>query len=143
MAKLKEYNGENITVLFDARRCIHAAECVKALPAVFSPDTRPWVRADGAAADEVAQVVQRCPSGALSYRRTDGGMDETPALEPGMELVKDGPVYVRGDVPLLAPDGAPIPTPPRAALCRCGQSRNKPFCDNSHIEAGFSSEDGS
>lgn len=137
MAKTREYSGENITVRYDARRCIHAAECVKGLPSVFDAKARPWIQPDAADADAVADAVERCPTGALSYRRTDGGPEERPAESARATVVKDGPIYVRGRLTLHDPDGVSIPTPPRAALCRCGASKNKPFCDNSHLAIGF------
>jgi uncharacterized Fe-S cluster protein YjdI/CDGSH-type Zn-finger protein len=64
----KEYRGERITVTFDAGRCLHAAECVRGLPQVFDTERRPWISPDDAAAGRVAEVVRRCPSGALQYR---------------------------------------------------------------------------
>ena len=140
MAKIREYKGEAITVLYDVRRCIHAAECVRGLPDVFDSKARPWIDPDGAAAQRVAEVVERCPTGALAYVRSDGGPEEVSAPEPRMELVKDGPIYVRGPIAVVDAEGKPCGGPPRAALCRCGHSKNKPFCDNSHVEAGFRSE---
>lgn len=68
----KPYRGDLITVTFDARRCLYAAECVRGLPQVFDTGRRPWISPDAAPADEVADVVRRCPSGALQYRLADG-----------------------------------------------------------------------
>lgn len=69
----REYKGQSITVTFEARRCRHAAECVRGLPEVFDTARRPWIQPDGAPADRLAEVVRRCPSGALQYRLADGG----------------------------------------------------------------------
>ncbi|MCZ7373534.1 (4Fe-4S)-binding protein [Micromonospora sp. WMMC250] len=71
----KTYAGEKITVTFEARRCLHAAECVRGLPEVFAPGQRPWIRPDGAEAERLAEVVRRCPSGALQYELVDGGAE--------------------------------------------------------------------
>lgn len=71
----KTYEGRSITVTFEAGRCRHAAECVRGLPEVFDTGRRPWIQPDNAAADRLAEVVTRCPSGALQYRRADGGTD--------------------------------------------------------------------
>jgi uncharacterized Fe-S cluster protein YjdI len=68
----KAYEGKSITVTFEARRCLHAAECVNGLPEVFDPGERPWIRPDGAEAERLAEVVRRCPSGALQYELVDG-----------------------------------------------------------------------
>lgn len=73
----KTYEGQSITVTFEARRCLHAAECVRGLPEVFDTAKRPWIQPDGAAADRLTEVVRRCPSGALQYELADGGT-ETP-----------------------------------------------------------------
>lgn len=137
MAK-RAYEGEGVTIHFDARLCIHAARCVHGLPSVFDADARPWITPDGAGVDEIVAVVERCPSGALTYTRSDGGPAEAMPEEREITLVRDGPLYVRGAIDLCDADGETISAGPRVALCRCGASKNKPFCDNSHIEAGFS-----
>ncbi|WP_019354021.1 (4Fe-4S)-binding protein [Streptomyces sp. AA1529] len=67
-AEKKTYEGKSITVTFEAGRCLHAAECVRGLPEVFDPGERPWIRPDGAEAERLAEVIRRCPSGALQYR---------------------------------------------------------------------------
>lgn len=69
----KAYEGRLITVTFEARRCLHAAECVNGLPEVFDTTERPWIRPDGAEAERLVEVVRRCPSGALQYELVDGG----------------------------------------------------------------------
>jgi uncharacterized Fe-S cluster protein YjdI len=72
----REYRTEQIVVAWEPRLCIHTGHCVRGLPAVFDPQARPWVALDAATADEVAAVVQRCPTGALHFRRLDGGPQE-------------------------------------------------------------------
>ena len=74
---LRHYTSEAIDVSYDARRCIHAAECIRGLPAVFDTDRRPWILPTGASADAIAAVIENCPSGALHYTRRDGGARET------------------------------------------------------------------
>lgn len=134
----KRYFSLQILVDYDAKRCIHASECVRGLPAVFDTSRRPWVLPSAASPDAVADVVQRCPSGALHFSRTDGGPAEAVSEENTIVPRPCGPLYVRGSVLLRASDGKPIVEDTRMSLCRCGQSRNKPFCDNSHRAAGFS-----
>lgn len=139
MGRTKSYEGDGIAVLFEARRCIHAGECVSHLPGVFNPDSRPWIDAGGAAADDIARVVEQCPSGALTYERTDGRAGEAiPSGAPVVVTVVDGPLYVRGAIEVVDFEGRVVTGGPRVALCRCGASKNKPYCDNSHTEAGFS-----
>jgi CDGSH-type Zn-finger protein/uncharacterized Fe-S cluster protein YjdI len=136
MKKPRSYPGAGITVSYDARRCIHAAECVHGLPAVFDPERRPWIDPDGAAPERVAEVVRGCPTGALSFEPAAGIQAEVPAETNTATLVADGPIYLHGDLVLVGGEGEEA-REGRAALCRCGASNNKPFCDNSHRGAGF------
>lgn len=130
------YEGEKLTVHFDAKKCIHAGECVRGNPAVFNPDNKPWVAPDAAAADAVVATVERCPTGALTYERHDGGASEEPADHNTVSLAPDGPVYLRGDLRVEGATGETLELT-RAALCRCGASKNPPFCDLSHSKAEF------
>lgn len=136
-SKTREYESKGIVVEYEAAKCIHAKECVHRLPKVFDAEARPWIQPDNASADAIMEVVRACPTGALHYRRTDGGAEEEPATENTLRVVPDGPVYLSGRLRLEFPDGESRDET-RVALCRCGDSKNKPFCDNSHIETGFS-----
>jgi uncharacterized Fe-S cluster protein YjdI/CDGSH-type Zn-finger protein len=133
------YRGTNIEVSFDLDICIHVGACLLGAPEVFDRDRRPWILADNANADDVAEVVRRCPSGALQYRRLDGVADEQSPAPPTLRPVRNGPLAIRGDVEVSRPDGS-VEHLPRATLCRCGLSNNKPFCDNSHLTAKFEAE---
>lgn len=137
MAKIRQYDGEGIRVVYDAARCIHAAECVHGLPSVFDPDRRPWIDATGATADSVAAVVLRCPTGALRYERLDGDPQEEPSPANVLTVTRDGPIYATGELVILDAEHGEIERDTRVALCRCGVSKNKPFCDGRHAEAGF------
>lgn len=137
MAKLRAYEGEAIRVLFDAKRCIHAAECVHGQPAVFNAENKPWILPDQGDADDIAKVVSACPTGALSFERKDGGPAEERASENTAAIVADGPIFLRGDIQVVDKDQNVVAEGGRLALCRCGASKIKPFCDNSHVEAEF------
>jgi uncharacterized Fe-S cluster protein YjdI/CDGSH-type Zn-finger protein len=126
-----------IDITYDDRRCIHAAECVRSLPAVFDRARRPWIQPAGASADAIAAVIAKCPSGALHFTRHDGGNAETPPEHNSIVAMPGGPLCVRGHVQLRSADGGVIVDDMRLALCRCGQSHNKPFCDNSHLDIAF------
>jgi uncharacterized Fe-S cluster protein YjdI/CDGSH-type Zn-finger protein len=123
----RAYRGERITVYYDARRCCHFAECVRGLRQVFDTNTRPWIQPENADADLVAEVVRRCPTGALHYELTDGPDEEQPG-PTRVQAVEDGPLLLRGDLLLHTPVGELRDV--RAALCRCGLTANQPFCDH-------------
>lgn len=132
----KTYRGADIEVTFDLDICVHIGECLRGDAQVFQLHRRPWVLPDAATAEQVAEVVRRCPSGALQYRRLDGGPDEDPegaTITP----ILDGPLLVTGRIEVRHEDGS-TETLPRATLCRCGESKHKPFCDNEHLKVGFS-----
>lgn len=141
MAKLKErvitYQGKDIVVKFSVDRCTHVAECLRGAPDVFDTMRRPWIDADAEPADKVAEIVMRCPTGALHFRRKDGGPEEIPPETNTVVLLPDGPLYVFGDIEILGPDGEILMTETRIALCRCGESDHKPFCDGIHVYADF------
>jgi CDGSH-type Zn-finger protein/uncharacterized Fe-S cluster protein YjdI len=134
---LHRYPGKDVDVTWDQRLCIHIGECGRAKGDLFVAGREPWCSPDDASVAEVADVCERCPSGALVYEVKDGSVAEKPASLNTVNVTYHGPLFVRGD---LAIEGAPADmagTRFRAALCRCGQSNNKPFCDNSHEAAGF------
>jgi CDGSH-type Zn-finger protein/uncharacterized Fe-S cluster protein YjdI len=134
--KIRTYWSDEIVVTYDAGRCIHAAECVRGLPGVFDTGKRPWIQPENASADEIAEVVMRCPTGALHFERKDGAAAE-PASDTNTIRVRErGPLVLRGAIELRLADGTVV-RDTRMALCRCGASENKPFCDNSHGRAGF------
>lgn len=135
----RRYTGTAIDVTYIPRRCIHAAECVRGLRAVFDTEKRPWIDPDAASADEVAAVVRRCPSGALHFERRDGGSAEAPPAPNRIVVTDAGPYRLVGDLRLVGSDGSEL-AETRATLCRCGASQNKPFCDNSHRTIGFQPE---
>ena len=135
--KTFHYEGKNATVTWDGSLCIHIGECGRAKGELFVGGRQPWCQPDVSEADEIRDVIERCPTGALSVEFADGSVSEVATDENSVQVAYNGPLFVRGDLDI---DGAPEDVPGmkfRAALCRCGQSKNKPFCDNSHEEAGF------
>jgi uncharacterized Fe-S cluster protein YjdI len=134
--QVRVYQGEGVSVSYDPRRCIHFAECVRGLPEVFDVNKRPWIQPAGAPADTVAEVVRRCPSGALHYE-LDGGAAETPEHPTRIHTVPDGPITIRGELTIETPEGEISEA--RAALCRCGLTDNQPFCDHECKRSGWKS----
>lgn len=133
--KVRTYEGNTATVTWDQKRCIHAGACVRGLPEVFNPDQTPWIEPNEASDTRtLTDVIMRCPSGAL-HLEVDG---ETINPVPDANTVSveaDGPLYVRGDIVVQTPDETVLLQDTRVALCRCGLSKNKPLCDNSHVDA--------
>ncbi len=132
----RRYTGDNADVTYNLKRCIHAKECVTRLSQVFNLDQRPWIQVGDTAADSLVDVVSACPSGALHVVRKDGGSPEHVPAVNRISVQKDGPFHVTGRLSITAKD-VEVAEETRAALCRCGASNNKPFCDNSHNEIGF------
>jgi CDGSH-type Zn-finger protein/uncharacterized Fe-S cluster protein YjdI len=134
--KVYDFPGSEIDVHWDGRLCIHIAECGNAEGELFVGGREPWCVPDQATESEVREICERCPSGALTY--TDKvGVPEQAAAENTVTVAYNGPLFAQGRLDI---EGAPDDMAGvrfRAALCRCGQSKNKPFCDNSHNEARF------
>ncbi|MEU8379539.1 (4Fe-4S)-binding protein [Streptosporangium sp. NPDC048865] len=124
----RSYTGSDVTVTFDGTRCLHFAECLRGLPAVFDVRARPWISPDNADAAAVAEVVERCPSGALRHTRRDG-VEETPPDPTVVTATEHGPILLHGDLTLTG-IGQASRRETRMALCACGRSARRPFCDN-------------
>ena len=136
MAK-RTYENDSIRVFWDSSLCIHTANCFNADPAVFDVGRRPWVQLDEATTESVVAAVELCPSGALRYERLDGGPQEQTSSTVSVVPWPNGPLMVRGKVEVRDARGELFDVGPRLALCRCGHSKNHPFCDLSHQQAGF------
>ena len=132
------YPGNKATVSWNGKICIHIGECGRAEGKLFVGGRKPWCQPDLASDDETEEVVLRCPTGALSVTFADGSrVERAPAINT-IQVAYNGPLFVRGDLQI---DDAPADVPGlkfRAAFCRCGQSKNRPYCDNSHLAADFS-----
>jgi CDGSH-type Zn-finger protein/uncharacterized Fe-S cluster protein YjdI len=135
--RIHKYTGKQIEVTFEGKRCIHAAECVRGLPHVFDKNKTPWIMPDQDTADQIAEIVRRCPTGALKFRRPEPELNESPPQRNQISIERNGPLYLRGDVVITDSAGAERLRDTRVALCRCGQTRRQPFCDSSHRAAKF------
>jgi CDGSH-type Zn-finger protein/uncharacterized Fe-S cluster protein YjdI len=135
--KQQEYKAKAIIVLYDAQRCIHAKECVHGAPEVFNPQSKPWVTPDNAEARAIATVIKHCPTGALHYQAVDPSLAERADPSNTLTIASHGPLYLRGSFVVVAEDDKELLSDTRAAFCRCGASKNKPFCDNSHFAVAF------
>lgn len=128
----RTYDRAELRVLWNATLCVHVGNCLRALPEVFDTKARPWVNVSGATADAVAEAIRSCPSGALRYVAHDDFPPEQPDTPTSVEPQPGGPLFVRGDLDIAVAPGDARVRSPRAALCRCGGTTNRPFCDNTH-----------
>lgn len=136
----KKYTNGEVTVIWKPKLCIHAGTCFTELPKVFIPYERPWVNMDGAPTEKIIETVKQCPSAALSYymnAEKASGSETNKEPEVTVSILKNGPVIVKGNIKMLDVDGNEIVTEGTTALCRCGASKNKPFCDGSHVQINF------
>lgn len=130
---IETVRGSQFIIHFDGSRCIHSRNCVLDRPDVFVPNVKgEWIFPDKADVAAMAQLAHNCPSGAITYERVDGGKGEEPPLVNVVRVRENGPLAI--NAPLVI-DG--VDQGLRATLCRCGQSKKKPFCDGSHTAAGF------
>lgn len=135
----KKYTNGKITVIWKPDLCIHSGACFSSLPKVFIPYERPWIKIKEASTEDIISTVKLCPSAALSYYfNTEGTTSKH--MEPNVQicLLDKGPLMVKGNIKLVNIDENEIVTTEETtALCRCGASKNKPFCDGSHAQIDF------
>jgi len=139
-SRIYSFESDEIIVHWDYHRCIHFEACVRTLPTVFCRDERPWVHPERGTAEEIVKACEACPTGALHYERRDGGPAEATPTKNEITVSSDGPLYVKGQVRVTDASGETILEDTRIALCRCGRSRNRPLCDNSHLKTEFRAE---
>jgi CDGSH-type Zn-finger protein len=133
MSDIEEYKGQRVIVVNDGERCIHSRYCVLNLDTVFKPNVDgPWIDPDGAAREAVIAVVEKCPSGALRYKPLGDAAPEQPPTVNTVRVWENGPLAIHAELD-VAGDTSTF----RAVLCRCGASKNKPYCDHSHVDAKF------
>jgi uncharacterized Fe-S cluster protein YjdI len=147
----REYTNGEITVFWKPDLCIHATTCFMKLRKVFDPTKRPWVNMNGASTDEIRAIVDLCPTDALTWKwnrdltsqekeglaAAPAGDERVPTPVTEITLLDNGPALIRGKFKMQRTNGEIIETADQIALCRCGISRNKPFCDGSHHGSGF------
>src|SRR5262249_3869598 len=120
---------KDITVRFNTKRCIHSRHCVLEAPTVFRANTPgQWIHPETTTVDHIVRTAHNCPSGAITFERHDGGPQEKAPDVNVIRIRENGPYAVMADIQMTGDAFT------RATLCRCGQSKNKPFCDNSHIK---------
>ena len=134
----RDYRSETLTVHWDSEVCIHSGHCVQALRAVFDPKRRPWIMVENAGDELIAEAVEGCPSHALTYtRHDDPDAPPPPPATTSVVVNEDGPLEVLGEIEVVNADGQTVRRAQHLYLCRCGNSKNKPYCDGSHRRVGF------
>jgi uncharacterized Fe-S cluster protein YjdI len=135
----KGYSNDEVTVYFDNDTCMHSGNCVGSLKSVFNPQNRPWINMQAAPSEEIIRVVKNCPSGALSYKRNSKMTEKinNQGEEIYIKVNKGGPYLVKGNIKIVDKDGTETVKEGSIALCRCGESQNKPYCDGSHKNKEF------
>lgn len=140
-----KYTNNDITIVWKPNVCIHSTLCWKGLIEVFNPREKPWIKMNGATTERIIDQVRKCPSGALSYFLNENtGKDETgdkvvaeSAYILKIQVTSNGPYLIKTECLIVHSDGREETKSGSVALCRCGSSANKPYCDGSHDRIGF------
>ena len=136
---VKEYSKDDVTVVWQPKKCIHSANCWRGLPKAFNPKEKPWITLDNVTSEEIMEQVMKCPSGALSIKSESENKSESVKTDTEIVIIKNGPLQIKGSLSIKHKDGKEE-TQKEVYLCRCGQSENKPFCDGTHKKCGFKDE---
>jgi uncharacterized Fe-S cluster protein YjdI len=143
---VKKYSNNDVTVIWKPNVCIHSTNCLKGSLKIFNPKRRPWIDMNAGTTEEIIKIVNNCPSGALSFQKEKEMSEQKaqPAQSPESKLTvqvnKGGPYLVKGKFVFVGTDGKEEVKEGSIALCRCGGSNNKPFCDGMHRKIGFDQE---
>lgn len=135
--KINSYEGAGVTVFYNRLLCSHAGECVRRAANIFDPKQRPWIQPDNGSVNEVREVVEACPSGALRWSEPGGEAELLVKPDMSITVEKNGPYRV-SNIPVAAGYWAEGQSEKKYVLCRCGKSGNKPFCDGTHLDESWS-----
>lgn len=154
----RKYSNDEITIYWRPNECVHASICFTDLLSVFNPRNRPWVNMQGGSTEAIIDIVNRCPTRALTFKwhdqakndaetsakveRDNAKLDQefAPKGSPKpvkVSIMRNGPLLITGDFKIIGPDGNEMKRMQMASFCRCGQSGSIPFCDGSHFKHGF------
>lgn len=134
-----KYTNNEVTIIWKPKVCIHSKICWTELREVFDPFVRPWVKMEGSTTEKIIEQVRKCPSGALSYEMNN----ETAAIQVeeakmlSVEISLNGPILIKTECTIKHSDGSEETKNGTTALCRCGASENKPYCDGTHRKIDF------
>jgi|APMed6443717190_1056831.scaffolds.fasta_scaffold70547_2 uncharacterized Fe-S cluster protein YjdI len=142
---VKEYSNGEVTVFWRSELCIHSANCLIGLPEVFNTRKRPWINVHASDSKEIMKIIDTCPSRAITYLKSTKFVTSKPRKSVKLkskfarvQILKDGPALVTGNFIIRDSKKKKIKIENEvAAICRCGASKKKPFCDGSHLAVGF------
>jgi uncharacterized Fe-S cluster protein YjdI len=145
MKETFKYTNDEVTVVWKPKVCIHSTVCWKGLLEVFNPRVKPWINMQAATTERIIEQVRKCPSGALSYYLNAEAPEENESDKVVAEAAKimkievsaNGPYIIKTECLIVHSDGKEETKNGTVALCRCGASANKPYCDGSHNKTGF------
>jgi CDGSH-type Zn-finger protein/uncharacterized Fe-S cluster protein YjdI len=130
---VEHIDGAGMTLIYDGKKCIHSRFCVTGAPNVFLANVKgPWISPDAMEVERLVDIAHACPSGAIRYDRKDGHANEAAPPVNLISIRENGPYAMRGEL-RVGGEAAGY----RATLCRCGASKNKPYCDGSHHTVDF------
>jgi uncharacterized Fe-S cluster protein YjdI len=141
----RQYTNGEITVYWKPKECIHAGVCFTNLIEVFNPRKRPWVDMTGASTKQIIEIVDKCPTDALTYKRNNEDATSSPKIETAVhndkaieiQVMPNGPLMVAGSFILIGEDGNELTTARIVSFCRCGKTLKAPFCDGTHRAINF------
>ncbi len=137
----KNYTNGEVTIVWKPSQCIHSKICWtnNGLPEVFNPREKPWIKPEGAPTEKMVEQVKKCPSGALSFYYNNQKPEDAnvPPPQTKIEAAPNGPLLVHGNIVIKDAAGNETSKTNVTALCRCGHSQNKPYCDSNHTKKGF------
>lgn len=141
----RSYSNKDITVHWKPKDCVHAGTCFRELRKVFDPARRPWIDMEQGTTDEIIDIVERCPTDALTYdlKSGKGEVANTESTKPvkadkvNFSIMRNGPILAEGEFSVHLPDGSTREIKSITSFCRCGLSKSQPFCDGAHNKEGF------
>jgi CDGSH-type Zn-finger protein/uncharacterized Fe-S cluster protein YjdI len=155
----RQYTNGDITVFWIPSKCIHATTCFRELIEVYNPGRRPWVNMEGAPTRRIIEVTNKCPTQALVWKYNEdlteeeqkaqrhyGAVEETPRSlstrekPTNIRIMRDGPIVVEGEFEVIGKDDKKLNPTTMTSFCRCGASRNMPYCDGTHRKIDFRDE---
>ena len=142
---VKEFSNGEITVYWKSELCIHSANCLIGLPAVFNSKKKPWINVHASNSKDIMKAIDTCPSRALTYLKSTKFITSKPRATQKMkskfarvQILQNGPALITGNFIVRDAQKKKIQIENEVvAICRCGGSKKKPFCDGSHQSVGF------